>query len=742
MALKDFFSKSKTKKKESIQIESGRLYDYTDKDSRETTVQYLYLYAKTQREAQVNKWIKYNDYYEGKHITQEEIQTFCRDNNLPFIPAVVQDPYIHVESQIISDVPDFEFTGRDDDQDSQKAKQREYVVRYVAENNKLSNMNTENERQLNKLGNAFWKVCWDGTKSGPGWSGDISIINPDPSNIFPDPAAIELDDCEFIDYVYRMHKIKVGRVFANELKALDMTINDIAADGNFSDTEIFDSSTYDVTNDTVQIIEHWFRQPMSGKETMTYYDDKGKAIKDTVEWESGDIACSIMINDMEIKYIPKYWRKTGKQCKLYPFVKYCKIPVNKSFWDKSELDPIIELVDAADREMSMMLLNDSFNANDIILEDEDAQSDNTTWENVPGARWKVKAGKSVTRLGGLSNLNGGLKDTITYIRQLIKETVGNFDVNQGGAPPTNVNTLGGLVELRQQGEKRQNLKKADRTAGFEQLYELIDWTALEFYDDDRVIFLGADGKQAPQQPQQQPQQTLPQGQDINSMLMQQQQPNMDRSQGNVVFKFNSDNIKIKDQQTGDSYYPRIDAKVNVGDGIQHSKALTLSAIETISKMAITPENYKIVDAMLDVMDLPQSKDIKQYLEDYFNNLAQTAGQPKQQPQDVSINFRDMPADAQQQLLQQKLGIQTQMEAPLEQQADAQMNGVQLQPLSMPNPEQAQQFYSDLFSKMSPQELQYLSENPQELEKFIQSMGGNSNASQETGTQNLQGQINA
>ncbi len=648
-------------KLDSVRLETGNLYDYSTSDARVQTVRYLYAYAKNQRMEQVEKWLTYNDYYEGRHKTQQEIAESCKERGLPFVPAIIMDPFIHVESQIIPDIPDFEFRGRDDDIDSIKAKQRQYVVQYVIEDNRIDSMNTENERQLNKLGDAFWKVAFDYSLMDGQAQGKIVIGNPDPSNIFPDPAAIELEDCEYIDFVYRVHKIKAGRIFAGDLKRLGLTMFDLATDGLYSETEIFayDSSTHDVMTDTLQVIEHWFRQPFDGSDTYEYTED-GVSHKEKVTWESGDIACSILIGNREIRYIPKYWINTAKQNKFYPFVKYCKIPVNKSFWDKSELAPIIDLVDAADRELAMALLNDNFTANDIILMEENALSDNTDAENAPGAIWRTKPGNidKVRRMGGLGNLNGGLKDTLTLIRDHIKEVVGNYDVNQGGSPPANVRTLGGLVELRQQGERRQSLKKADRTAGFERLYELIDWTALEFYDDARMIFLGAEGDVQEQmqikangmmsQEQQimyaQQQQELQQiARQTGQQVPPQQPPNMDRSKGPVIFKFDSS------KYSKDGYYPRIDAVVQVGDGIVHNKAFTLSATETIANMPISVENYKIVCEMIDIMQLPNRKEIREYLTNYFSNLQ--LGMPK-----TTINLKDLPPEGKVQLAQ-KIGIQ-------------------------------------------------------------------------------------
>ena len=74
--------------------------------------------------------------------------------------------------------------------------------------------------------------------------------------------------------------------------------------------------------------------------------------------------------------------------------------------------------------------------------------------------------------------------------------------------------------------------KADRTAGFQQLFELIDWTALEFFDTDRTIFIGVvDNKTQP-----------------------------------ICFKFNSDNFKIANK-SGQYYYPKVDTKINVSDAL-------------------------------------------------------------------------------------------------------------------------------------------------------------------------------
>lgn len=662
--IKDTMQKAIKSIRKGIGLQKGRLYVYETKEDREATATYLFDYAKSQREDWVSKWRMYDDYYQGKHVTQMQLQKVCEESKIPWIPAIIPDPYIHVESQIIPDVPDFQFNGRDDDIDSAKAKQREYVVKYVMENNKLEHLNTKNERRLNKLGNAFWKVCWDSKIEAPGFIGDIVIGDPDAANIFPDPSAYDIDDCEYIDYAYRVHKMKAQRMFKNELEALGTNIEQFGVDGNYADTEIYNSRVHDIDDDTVQIVEHWFRQPEEGKETI---DDV------TYEWESGDIACSILVNEIEIKYIPKYWLKTGKQCKMYPFVKYCKIPDENNFWDKSELAPILDLVDAADRELAYALLNSAFMSNDITLMEENAMADGSSPDNRPGALWKVKAGQisNVRRLGGIANAGNKLQ-MIEFIRSVIQETVGNFDSAQG-KEPVRVTTASGIAQLNERADARKSIKKADRLSGFERLYELIDWTALEYYDDDRLIFIGVKDDET-----------------MAKFLQNPQMGNMDINQGPVIFRFNSDNMRVLDDMATQSkgqaeyYYPRVDAVVNAGDGLQKSKAFTLSATENLLKTPINQDTYKIVESMIDIMDLPNKKEIRDELEGKFGQQAQQMAQQMQM------------------LQQENQQLKTQMQQAQQMQAPQQ-------------PQMPQINIDEIMASLSPEEQQAVMQNPQLLE---------------------------
>lgn len=575
-------------------VTGAHVYDMNTKESRQMQVKRDFENAKTEKGPFTVKMVEMNNYYNNKPYTQQQAQELQEKLGINFTPPVLTDAFIQVESQIDDVVPTFQFTGRDG-LGAGLAKQRELAADYVLYNNGIGELNLDNERALNELGNAFWKVSWDGSIKGLGFVGDLVIGNPDPANIFPDPNAYDVDDCEYIIYAFRAHRRKLRRMFGD-------IMDSITQDGERTTTEIYENNnTMAMANDeTLLVVEYWYR------------DDEG------------DIACSIQINYTEVKHIPKYWintRHSGNQ--MYPIVKYGKIPVRKSFWDKGEIETCKDLFDAGNREFITAILNDAFMANDITIYEEEALAEGQEMSNIPGANVKVKPNKidKIRRLGGVS-ANSGILNMITFINEKIQETNGNYDSAQG-KEPVRVTTASGIAQLNEKSESRKTTKKAGRTEGFKRLAQLIDWSVLEFYNTDRMIMVGAE----PSKPRQ-------------------------------ATKFNSDQHKVIDG--GNPYYPKVDVEIVAGDGIRKSKAFTLSATQELAQTPVTPENVQIILSQVDLLDLPNKEEIKsqmmQAVQMQMQRL-QTQSQPPQPPHPAeSITFKDMPPNGKIQMAQQ-VGIQ-------------------------------------------------------------------------------------
>ena len=566
--------KLRKKKKNDERVIVG--YDYSSREMREETADALFRRAKNARTAVEIEWERCNDYYNGIHDATKEMVEYCRANDVPWIPANMPDPYILVETQINPNVPEPEFRGRDDDLDSAKAKQREFAVRYIIENNRLSDMNTRNERRLLKLGDAFWKAYWDKDMRCGVNEGDIRIRDIPTEAIFPDPAIRDggLQDGQYVDYVYTMHKVKFCQVFRHELEKLGLTADDILAEDYVSRTGVFDLTTaINDVDDTVQVLEHWFRQPA----------------EITVDGETipaGAVACSILAGGRELRYIPNYWKRTCKQNALFPFAHYWRIQDENRFWNKSELFSVLDLVDAADRKLAMNILNDTFLANDILLVEDSALADGEEFTNEPGAVVHLKQGRmgGVQRLGGLQSIANGSMG-VDFFKQQIERASRNYDTNTG-KEASRVTTATGLAMMRQDAQSQADIKGADRNAGFERLYELLDWLALEFFDDDRMLFIGADELKDRKA------QTL----EFNADDFWDTMPAVTDPAGNVV-------------REEWRYFPRVDVTITAGDSIAHGKAQTLQALQALTQSQITPENWRLFAAQLDLMNLPGKQEI-------------------------------------------------------------------------------------------------------------------------------------
>ena len=561
----------KTKVPTPKEYEDGRIYDYSTREGRIATAEWLFAQSKNERSAKEAEWQKHEDYYNNAHDTALEMADAINEQGIPWKPACVTDPFIRVESQIIPDIPQPEFHGRDDDIDSMLAKKRELAVKYIIEANHLEEMNTSNEKRLRKLGDAFWKAYYDDSMTFGHKKGNIRIKDISPADIYPDPTAKSLDECEYVNHVYSIHKNKFWRLYHKELVKQGLTLDDVLDSYYAPQDGILELETHPtgVKDDMVQILEHWFRQPY-----------------DTSEAPAGSIACTMQVSGIEIKYIPNYWQNTGKQCSLFPYVHYWCIRDENSFYNRSELEPIIPLVDTADRELATGLLNDAMMSNDIVLVERGALAQGEQFSNVPGSVVEVEQGRigGIARLGGLGT---GIKNVnmVEWAQSQMQRTNRNYDTNNG-RETSRVTTASGLLQLRSDADSQRSIKKSDRDSGFRRLYELLDWLALEFWDEDTYIFIGA--KNANEQPQQAV---------YNSKaFVAISAPKFDLVTGELISE-------------GEEYYPTVDVTITTGNGLSRSPATTVEVLDKLAAITVTADNWKLLAAELEYLDIPQKQDI-------------------------------------------------------------------------------------------------------------------------------------
>ena len=553
-------------------------FDMTTREKRQRQVARDYDRAKVAKAPHVEALKKFDNYYNNQHFTAKQVAEIAAQLGITGSLPVLPDPFIQVESQVQEVVPTPQFSGREG-MDHVKAKEREDVVRYLLYINNIEELNLENERALRKTGDAFWKVAWDPSvmcrgPSGEPLRGEIVIGNPDAANIFHDPSAYTVDECEFIIFAYRMHRRKARRAFGKVIDKID-------ADSSHADTEIYTNAEQipETGDETLQVVEYWYK------------DDEG------------DIALSIQIDEIEVKHIPKYWSKTRHSGnRMYPIVKYQNIPKAKSFWGRGEVETIIDLVDAANRGLIQALLNDMLMNNDVVIMDEGAMPDGEEWDNRPGAVNRVTAGKSVRRLGGVANNTMALQ-MVKFLHEKIEETNGNY-VSSYGKEPARVTTASGIAQLNERAEKQTHKKNAGREAGYRRLMQLLDWTALEFYTEDRLINIRGDKQE-----------------EDRMLIFNSNNYRMEAARPKEMF-----NPEATEQEyEPEYYYPKVDVEVQVGEGIAKSKAFTLAVTQELSQIQITPFNAPLVKMVVELLELPNEADILEAIDRAAEMAMQQAG---------------------------------------------------------------------------------------------------------------------
>lgn len=556
-------------------------YDFSDREKREQTALSLFSHAKSWRSPYELEWQTYNDYYNFIHDATGEMKDFCEERGIPFVPPVLPDCYMQVESQICPVVPEPEFRGRAGDMDSEMAKLREFAVRYVLDNNRISDMNTSNERRLVKLGDAYWKAYWDRDMRCGLNEGDVRIKDIPVENCYPDPSCEggDIQTGQYFVHVYALHKVRFAQTFSRELKKLGMTAGELMTE---SFENMFDMYTnLDSYRDCLPVIEFWYKQPVD-------YND-GKTIV-----PAGSVALSILAGGKELKHIPQYWKNTGEQCNLFPFIHYWRIRDENCFFNKSELFAIKDLVDAGDRKFGNALINDTMMSNDIVVAEKNSFEDESVPNMEPAALWLMKPGKvdAVRRLGGFQSGAAGTGLT-NFISEQIQRTTRNFDSNMGKETARQT-TATGLAMLRDDADGQAEIKKNDRLLGFERLFELIDWLCLEFYDEDRLLFLGAKDENS------EPEEHIYNSKNLSNLMP----PIEDDVTGEIV----------RPEKT---YFPRVDVTVNAGDGVIRGKQATAQVLEKLAAANVTQANYKLLEAELDVLDIPQKNEIKDFWDSLF-----------------------------------------------------------------------------------------------------------------------------
>ena len=103
----------------------------------------------------------------------------------------------------------------------------------------------------------------------------------------------------------------------------------------------------------------------------------------------------------------------------------------------------------------------------------------------------------------------------------------------------------------------------------------------------------------------------------------------------VRFRFNSDDLAETMPAVLDlagnvvreewEYWPKVDVTITASDDVVKGKQKTLEALQVLSQAQITPENWKLFAAQLEILDIPNKQEIIDEWKQSFEGLPQTGG---------------------------------------------------------------------------------------------------------------------
>ena len=67
------------------------------------------------------------------------------------------------------------------------------------------------------------------------------------------------------------------------------------------------------------------------------------------------------------------------------------------------------------------------------------------------------------------------------------------------------------------------------------------------------------------------------------------------------------------------YVPEVDIRIHIGDAIEYSRSLAMSALKTIMDSDITEENYPVVREYIRTMELPECAELLSELDGVYKN---------------------------------------------------------------------------------------------------------------------------
>lgn len=389
---------------------------------------------------------EYDDFYLAKHWNKQRA-TWRPDPVINYVSYVVDQKAPQLTNQRPAGIILPTAAG-----DEEAAKLFTTVTDVISERVDLDDKVDQVVRTGLLLGTAFFKVYWDNSLQGGSaekgtiWKGDVTIDCPDPSNIYPDPSAISVDDCRYIIYAVPKATSWIEKVFGVKIEDADQSF----------ETEIYNRPANNHSKDQVMFYEYWHK------------DKKG-------------IHCIYAAGGKVLKRIDNVF-KHGR----YPFVSFVPKKNRKSLWGIGEPKNIMSNQKLLNKLVEMPTTHALLTANPIVLVQSNSGIDTKKWTNKPGQIWPVKSLNESAKFLEPPNFSNDVYK-LTDMMQTFIERIGGVHEALTGETPNGVTAAAAIQMLQEQGSIPIKGIARNLYQSLKDVYELMIELVKENYTETRYL---------------------------------------------------------------------------------------------------------------------------------------------------------------------------------------------------------------------------------------------------------------
>lgn len=307
---------------------------------------------------------------------------------------------------------------------------------------------------------SWMKVYWDNKIYGGSfermnqYQGDVVIETVDPTNLYFDPAATRVEDCNYIIYAVVKSTEWIKDYWSVEIP-----------NESTSQTDIYNRPMLDNnTTKKATFYEYWYK-------------------------ENGTINVIYAAGNRVLKHIRNVY-KHGR----YPFVPFVAKKNRKSILGISECRNLLNNQKLLNKLVEIPVTNSLLVSNPIMLVDASSGIDPNKVTNKPGQIWTVRDANAGVKYLNPPVLGGEVFKMIDQMTQFMERIGGVYDANTGETPG-GVTAASAIQLLQEQGSIPIKGIMRNLYATLKEVYEQMVELIKEFYTETRYLrVMGKDGK--------------------------------------------------------------------------------------------------------------------------------------------------------------------------------------------------------------------------------------------------------